>query len=128
MQMSISASVNAPSGPPQLPSPPSPGSNPVPPQVASAIDQICTPLASVVKQAGGDPTALLTACDGITSGNGPQELQVVFAQPSLLCTEAASSWQNNQQITDACNQAAAGLAPATSAVGSGLAPVLGSLP
>jgi hypothetical protein len=100
----------------------------VPPQVASAINQVCTQLASAVKQAGGDPTALLTACDGITSGNGPQELQVVLAQPSLLCTEAASAWQNNQQITDACNQAAAGLAPATSAVGSGLAPALGNLP
>jgi hypothetical protein len=128
MQISISASVNAPSGPPQLPSPPNPGGNPVPPQVASAINQVCTPLANAVKQAGGDPTALLTACDGITSGNGPQELQVVLAQPSLLCAEAASAWQNNQQITDACNQAAAGLAPATSAVASGLAPALGNLP
>jgi hypothetical protein len=127
MQLSVSASVNAPSGPPQLPALPTPGSSPVPPPVASAITQACNQLAAAVKQAGGDPTALLTACDGVTSGNGPQELQALLTNPSLLCVEGASAWQNNAQITDACNQAAAGLAPATSATVGALAPVLGGL-
>jgi hypothetical protein len=80
-----------------------------------------------VKQAGGDPSGLLTASSAIESGNGPQELGLVLQSPSLLCVEGASAWQNNQQITDACNQAAAALAPATSQLGSALQPVLGQL-
>jgi hypothetical protein len=76
-----------------------------------------------VKQAGGDPSALLAACSAIESGNGPQQLTTVLRSPSLLCIEGASAWQNNAQITDACNQAAAGLAPATSQLGGLVVPV-----
>jgi len=88
---------------------------------------VCTQLAAAVKQAGGDPSALTTACGAIESGNGPQELGLVLQSPSLLCAEGASAWQNNQQITDACNQAATALAPVTSQLGGALQPVLGGL-
>jgi hypothetical protein len=103
---------------------PAPGANPVPAPVAQGLDQICTQLANAVKQAGGDPSALLAACSAIESGNGPAQLATVLQSPSLLCIEGASAWQNNPQITAACNQAAAGLAPVTSQVGGLLGPVL----
>lgn len=117
----------APSLPPLTAPPltlPAPGSNPIPAPVAQGLDQVCTQLASAVTQAGGDASALLAACSAIESGNGPQQLAIVLQSPSLLCAEGASAWQNNQQITDACNQAAAALAPVTSQLGGLLGPVL----
>ena len=68
--------------------------------------------------------ALLAACAAIASGDGPEQLSTVLQSPSLLCIEGASAWQNNPQITDACNQAAAALAPVTSQLGGLLGPVL----
>jgi hypothetical protein len=103
--------------------PPATGANPVPAPVAQGLDQVCTRLADAVKQAGGDASALLAACSAIESGNGPQQLATVLQSPSLLCIEGASAWQNNAQVTDACNQAAAGIAPATSQIGGVLGPV-----
>ena len=119
-------SVPASGSGPSLPAPtlPAPAANPVPAPVASALDQVCTQLANAVKQAGGDPSALLATCAAIESGNGPQQLTAVLQSPSLLCIEGASAWQNNPQITDACNQVAARLAPATSQIGGLLGPVL----
>jgi hypothetical protein len=128
--VSVSATIPAPGAgaAPSLPTPtptlPAPGANPVPAPVASALDQVCTQLANAVRQAGGDPDALLAACAAIESGNGAQQLATVLASPSLLCIEGASAWQNNAQITDACNAAAAGIAPLTSQVGGLLGPVL----
>jgi hypothetical protein len=115
------------SGPaPSLPAPtlPAPSGNAVPAPVAQGLDQVCTQLASAVRKAGGDPSALLAACAAIASGNGPEQLSTVLQSPSLLCIEGASAWQNNAQITDACNQAAAALAPVTSQIGGLLGPVL----
>jgi hypothetical protein len=103
--------------------PPATDANPVPAPVAQGLDQVCTRLADAVKQAGGDASALLAACSAIESGNGPQQLATVLQSPSLLCIEGASAWQNNAQVTAACNQAAAGLAPATSQLGGLLGPV-----
>jgi hypothetical protein len=110
---------------PTLPAAPTTLTLPAP--VAQGLDQVCTQLAGAVKQAGGDPSALLTACSAIESGNGPQQLGVVLQSPTLLCIEGASAWQNNQQITDACNQAATALAPVTSQIGTALQPVLAKL-
>jgi hypothetical protein len=129
MHASASVSVTPPSGGPTLPTlppltTPAPGSNPIPPQVATALNQACSQLAAAVKQGGGDPTALLAACSALTSGNGASELALVLQNPSLLCVEGQSAWQNNQQITQACEQAATALGPVTSAIGSGLGPVL----
>jgi len=122
---SIALTPNTSSSPPTLPAAPATVTIPAP--VAQGLDHVCTQLAGAVKQAGGDPSGLLAACSAIESGNGPQELGLVLQSPSLLCVEGASAWQNNQQITDACNQAAAALAPATSQLGSALQPVLGQL-
>jgi hypothetical protein len=119
--------VAPPTGAPSLPTPPAPGSNPIPPQVASALDQACAQMAGAVEQAGGDASALLAACSALTSGNGPAQLQAVLMQPSLLCLEGQSAWQDNAQITDACTQVATALAPVTGASAGGLAPVLGNL-
>jgi hypothetical protein len=106
------------------PMPPlAPVPNTVPAPVAQGLDQVCTTLAAAVKQAGGDASALLAACSAIESGNGPQQLAAVLQSPSLLCIEGASAWQNNAQVTDACNQAAAALAPATSQLGGLLGPL-----
>jgi hypothetical protein len=126
-----SITVTAPSGGSTLPTlppitTPAPGSNPIPPQVATALDQACSQLAAAVKQGGGDPSALLTVCSGLTSGNGASQLEAVLANPSLLCLEGQSAWQNNQQITQACDQAATAVGPITSAAGTALAPVLTS--
>jgi hypothetical protein len=109
--------------PPALPLP-QPGQNPVPAPVAQALDQACTQLAAAVKQAGGDASALLAACSAIASGSGPQQAQTVLQSPSLLCIAGASAWQNNKQITDACNQAATALAPVTGPIGTVVNPVL----
>ena len=98
----------------------------LPPQAAAALQQVCSGLSTAVKQAGGDPSALLAACGAIASGNGPQELKAVLQSPNLLCAEGASLWQSNPQVTAACNQAAAGLAPVTSQIGSALGGLLGS--
>jgi hypothetical protein len=125
---SVSATIPIPASgrTPSLPAPtlPPPTANPVPAPVASGFDQVCTQLANAVKQAGGDPSALLAACAAIESGNGAQQLTAVLESPSLLCVEGASAWQNNPQVTDACNQVAAALAPATSQLGGLLGPVL----
>jgi hypothetical protein len=123
--LSVPASGD-PSSPPPLPAAPvpAPGTNPVPAPVAQALDQVCVRLADAVKQAGGDPSALSAACSAIASGNGPQELAALLRSPSLLCVEGASAWQNNQQITDACNRAAAQLAPLTAQLGGLLGAVL----
>jgi hypothetical protein len=112
-------------GTPGLPALPAPGDNPVPPEAAQALDQACTQLAAAVKQAGGDPSGLSTACAAAKGGSGPQQLAALLQAPSLLCVQGASAWQNNPQVTDACNQAAAAIAPATSQVGGALAPALG---
>jgi hypothetical protein len=64
---------------------PKPPANPVPAPVAQALDQVCKQIATGVKQAGGDPAALLAACSAIESGDGLQQLQVVLQAPSLLC-------------------------------------------
>jgi hypothetical protein len=125
-RFSIDVRASGASGIPKPPPPvlPKPPANPVPAPVASALDQACEQIATAVKQAGGDPSALLAACSAIESGNGVQQLQVVLQAPSLLCVEGASAWQDNKQITDACNQAATALAPVTSQVGNTLSPVL----
>ena len=118
----VPASGSAPALPaPSLPAPSAPA---VPAPVSSGLDQVCTQLANAVKQAGGDPSALLAACAAIESGNGAQQLAAVLQSPSLLCIEGASAWQNDPQITAACNRAAAGFAPVTSQLGGLLGPVL----
>ncbi len=106
---------------------PKPPANPIPAPVAQGLGQACSQLAGAVRSAGGDPSALLAACSALQNGSGPQQLQLVLQSPSLLCAEGASAWQNNQQITDACNQAATGLAPVTSQLGGLLNPVLTNL-
>ncbi len=103
---------------------PAPAANPIPAPVAQGLEQVCTQLAAAVTQAGGDPSALSAACSAVASGNGPEQLQLLLRQPSLLCIEGASAWQHNQQITDACNQAAAALAPLTAPLVGALAPIL----
>jgi hypothetical protein len=111
---------------PSLPAPtlPAPGGNAVPAPQSPVLDQVCTQLASAVKQASGDPTALLAACTAIASGNGPAQLSTALQSPSLLCIEGASAWQNDPRVTNACNQAAAALAPIASPLGGALEPVL----
>jgi hypothetical protein len=124
---SAGATVTLPTaGAPAVPVPalPAPSGNAVPAPVASSLDQVCTQLANAVKQADGDATALLAACTAIESGSGPQQLAAVLQSPSLLCVEGASAWQSNPEITDACNQAAAGISPATSQIGGLLGPVV----
>jgi hypothetical protein len=123
---SVNVRTSGASGLPKPPPlvPPKPPANPVPAPVAQALDQACKQIAAGVKQAGGDPSALLAACSAIESGDGPQQLQAVLQAPSLLCVEGASAWQDNQQITDACNQAATALAPVTSQLGNAVSPVL----
>jgi hypothetical protein len=125
-----SVTVVPPSGAPTLPTitvPKPPSGNPVPAPVVAALDKACGQLADAVKSAGGDPSALLAACSSLESGNGPQQLQLVLQSPSLLCVIGASAWQNNQQVTDACNQAATAIAPVTSQLAGALGPVLGGL-
>jgi hypothetical protein len=95
--------------------------------VAAGLEKACGQLASAVKSAGGDPSALLAACSSLESGNGPQQLKLVLQSPSLLCVIGASAWQNNQQVTDACNQVATAIAPVTSQLVGALAPLLGGL-
>jgi hypothetical protein len=99
---------------PTLPSVPTPT---LPAQAADALSQVCGQLAAAVTQAGGDATVLNTACTAVANGTGPAQLQLILANPTLLCLAAQSSWQNNPQVTAACNQAAAALAPATGLLG-----------
>jgi hypothetical protein len=99
----------------------------IPAPVAAGLTQVCTQLSSVVKQAGGDPSLLVTACNSLAAGTGPQELALVLQSPSLLCIEGASAWQNNAQITAACTQAATALAPVTAPLASALAPLLANI-
>jgi hypothetical protein len=89
----------------------------LPAQAADALSQVCGQLAAAVTQAGGDATVLNTACTAVANGTGPAQLQLILANPPLLCLAAQSSWQNNPQVTAACNQAAAALAPATGLLG-----------
>ncbi|HVJ98110.1 MAG TPA: hypothetical protein VNC41_14870 [Acidimicrobiia bacterium] len=112
---------------PALPTPGGDGAPQLPPEVTNALDQVCTQIAAAVKQAGGDTTALTTACASIKNGNGPEQLKTVLQSPNLLCVLGASAWQNNQQVTDACNQAATALKPALGPLVGALDPVLGSL-
>lgn len=108
------------------PTVPSPGSgSPIPGPASDALTQACGQLAAAVTQAGGDPTALNAACASVASGDA-SELKAVLQSPSLLCLAGASAWQNNQQVTDACNQAAAAIAPATSAASGALGPLYGN--
>jgi hypothetical protein len=116
--VSVGVRASSGGGTPSL-SPPS-----LPPQATDALKQLCSQLTAAVKQAGGDPSGIASACDAISSGGGPAQLAAVLQSPSLLCVEGASAWQNNEQITDACNQAATGLAPVTGPVGG----AIGSLP
>ena len=127
VNVNVGVKVTPPSGGsnPPAPTPPAVTVPTLPAPVSQALDQVCTQLAAAVKQAGGDPSALLAACSAIASGTGPQQLALVLQSPSLLCVEGASAWQNNQQITDACNQAASALAPLTAQLGSTLGPILG---
>jgi hypothetical protein len=107
-----------------LPAPSSPGDNAVPPEAAQALDQVCTQLAAAVTQAGGDPSGLHSACAAAMSGSGPQQFAALLQAPGLLCAQGSSAWQENPQITDACNQAAAAIAPNTSQLGGALAPAV----
>ncbi len=134
VSVNVGATVTPPSGSgaPSLPSLPpvtlpAPPANPIPAPVAAALNSACTQIANAVKSAGGDPTALLTVCSTLAGGVNPQELALVLGSPGLLCVEGASAWQNNAQITAACEQAATALAPVTSQVGTALAPVLAAL-
>ncbi len=99
----------------------------IPAPVAAALNQACGQLATVVKQAGGDPSLLTASCASLAGGNGPQELALVLQSPALLCIEGASAWQNNAQITAACTQAATALAPITAPLAGELAPLLASI-
>jgi hypothetical protein len=125
--LSVNAGATAPvpvSGPaPSSPAITPPQPNTVPAPVAQGLDEVCTQLADAVKQAGGDPSALLAACTAIAGGNGPQQLSAVLQSPSLLCIEGASAWRDDPQITQACDRAAAALAPVTSPLGGALGPV-----
>jgi hypothetical protein len=112
-------------GAPASPGAPESGSDPVPPEMKEALQQVCTQLIEAVKQAGGDPSGLSAACAALSSGGGPQQLAAVLQAPSLLCVQAASAWQNNAQVTDACNQAAAAIAPVTGPLGAAAGPALG---
>jgi hypothetical protein len=128
-RFSIDVRTSGASGLPKPPPPPVaipklPAFPPVPAPVAQALDKACKQIATTVKQAGGDPSALLAACSAIESGNGPAQLQAVLQAPSLLCIEGASAWKGNEQITDACNQAATALEPVTSQLGNAVSPVL----
>jgi hypothetical protein len=116
--VSIGVRASSGGGPPSLPSPS------LPPQATDALKQLCSHLTAAVKQAGGDPSGIASACDATASGGGPAQLAAVLQSPSLLCIEGASAWQNNEQITDACNQVATGLAPVVGPVGG----ALGSVP
>lgn len=117
-----------PGGAPALPTLPGGDGEPkLPPEVTNALDQVCTQLAAAVKQAGGDTTGLTSACAAIKNGNGPEQLKTVLQSPNLLCVLGASTWQNNQQVTDACNQAATALKPVLGPLAGALDPVLGSL-
>lgn len=134
VSVNVGATVIPPSGgaAPSLPSLPpitlpTPPANPIPAPVAAALNSACTQIANAVKSAGGDPTALLTVCSTLAGGVNPQELALVLGSPGLLCVEGASAWQNNAQITAACEQAANAIAPVTSQVGTALAPVLAAL-
>jgi hypothetical protein len=114
-------------GAPELPGMPGDGAPKLPPEAVNALDQVCSQLANAVKQAGGDTTGLTTACASIKNGNGPEQLKTVLQSPNLLCVLGAAAWQNNQQVTDACNQAATALKPATGPLTGALDPVLGNL-
>jgi hypothetical protein len=122
------ASVHPSSPGTTLPTPalPAPGSGGLPPEVTQGLDQVCTQLTSAVTQAGGDPTALTAACTSAKNGDASQA-QAVLESPNLLCLAAASAWQNNEQVTDACNQAATTLVPVTGALGGALDPVFGNM-
>jgi hypothetical protein len=109
-----------------LPAPPAPGSGGMPPEVTQSLGQVCTQLTSAVTQAGGDPTALAAACTSAANGDSSQA-QALLQSPNLLCVAGASAWQNNQEVTDACNQAATTLVPVTGALGGALGPVFGSM-
>ncbi|HTL84713.1 MAG TPA: hypothetical protein VL856_05990 [Acidimicrobiia bacterium] len=109
-----------------LPALPAPGGGGLPPAVAQGLGQVCTQLTSAVKQAGGDPTALAAACTSAANGD-PSQAQALLQSPNLLCVAGASAWQNNEQVTDACNEAATTLVPVTSALGGALAPAFGSM-
>ncbi len=134
VSVNVGATVTSPSGggAPSLPSLPpvtlpAAPANPIPAPVADALNSACTQIANAVKSAGGDPSALLTLCGTLAGGVNPQELALVLGSPGLLCVEGASAWQNNAQITAACEQAANAIAPVTSQVGTALAPVLAAL-
>jgi hypothetical protein len=124
-----SVTIDLPSGgsTPSMPPLTAPKLPSIPAPVAQALDQVCTQIGNAVTQAGGDPSALLAVCGALANGTGPAQLQLVLQSPSLLCVEGASLWQNNQQITAACNQAANALAPVTSQLAGVLAPILGNL-
>jgi hypothetical protein len=72
-------------------------------------------------------SALPTLPAAIKNGNGPEQLKTVLQSPNLLCVLGASTWQNNQQVTDACNQAATALTPVLQPLVGALDPVLGNL-
>ncbi|HEV7525849.1 MAG TPA: hypothetical protein VGP92_12845 [Acidimicrobiia bacterium] len=98
--------------------------SPIPPQVSQGLEQACTQIGDAVKKAGGDPSGLLTACAAIAGGGGPEQLLPVLQAPVLLCVLGAPTWQNNPQITAACNQAATAVTPVTSQLAGVLGPVL----
>jgi hypothetical protein len=110
-------------GDPSLPNPSGP--SPIPAPVADALSQVCGQLAPAVSQAGGDATAFSAACTSAANGDASQ-LKALLQSPSLLCIAGASAWQNNAQVTDACNEAAGALAPVTSALSGALGPLYAS--
>jgi hypothetical protein len=114
---------------PELPGDGGPGGGApkLPPELTNALDQACAQIAAAVKDAGGDTTGLTTACAAIKNGNGPEQLKTLLQSPNLLCVLGASTWQNNQQVTDACNQAATALKPVLGPLTGALDPVLGNL-
>jgi hypothetical protein len=59
------------------------------------------------------------------AGGGPQQFAALLQAPSLLCIQGASVWQDNAQVTEACNQAAGAIAPSTSPIGGAVGPALG---
>lgn len=123
---SVKVSASAPVTTPKTTPPTAPPVT-VPAPAGAAVTQACDQLASAIKQGGGDPTALTTACSTLVNGGGGTELGTVLQSPSVACLGAASATQNNQQIADACSQLATALQPYSSQLGTALTPVLNQL-
>jgi hypothetical protein len=124
---SVSVSVNVPDSatPPALPTPPTVT---VPAPVGDAVTAACAQVAAAIKQGGGDPSLLTTACSTLVNGGGGAQLGALLQSPTFACVELASAAQGNAQLADACSQLATALQPYSSQLGDALSPVLGLLP